>query len=139
MKEITLYVSGSKGNPKNTVYPTAVHISDVAVFRTAMQRDHVCAKYRDNRRSEKNFEYSDCIAMDCDNDHSDDPNAWKTPADVAAAFPNVEFYVAYSRNHLKDKNGKAARPKFHAYFPIERVTDAKRCAAMKHIDIASIG
>lgn len=131
MKDITLYTATISGNAKNTVYPTVAHISDVGAFRAAIAFDHVCAKYKGNRRSEANFEYSDCIAMDCDNDDSEDPAAWKTPADVAAEFPDAEFYVAYSRNHLKEKNGKAARPKFHVYFPVERVTDAKRYAAMK--------
>ena len=131
MRELTLYTAATSGNAKNTVYPTVAHITDVDAFRAAIAFDHVCAKYKGNRRSEANFEYSDCIAMDCDNDHSEDPAAWKSPADVAAEFPDAEFYVAYSRNHMKEKNGRAARPKFHVYFPVKRVTDAKRYAAMK--------
>ena len=131
MQKFSLCRADSSGNPRNTVYPISADINGIDDFRDAVRYDHVCAKYKGNRRSEANFEYSDCIAMDCDNDHSEDPTAWKTPADVAAAFPDAEFYVAYSRNHMKEKNGKAARPKFHAYFPIERVTDAKQYAAMK--------
>lgn len=131
MRELTLYTAATSGNAKNTVYPTVAHITDVDAFRAAIAFDHVCAKYKGNRRSEANFEYSDCIAMDCDNDHSEDPAAWKSPADVAAEFPDAEFYVAYSRNNMKEKNGRPARPKFHVYFPVERVTDAKRYAAMK--------
>ena len=46
--------------------------------------------------------------MDCDNDHSENPAAWKAPADVADEFPNAEFYVADSRNNMKEKNGRAA-------------------------------
>ena len=131
MQRFTLYRADSSENPKNTVYPISKDINGIDDFRTVVRYDHVCAKYKGNRRSEANFEYSDCIAMDCDNDDSEDPEAWKTPADVAAEFPDAEFYVAYSRNHLKEKNDKAARPKFHVYFPVERVTDAKRYAAMK--------
>ena len=131
MQRFTLYRADSSGNPKNTVYPISADINGIDDFRTVVQYDHVCAKYKGNRRSEANFEYSDCIAMDCDNDHSEDPAAWKSPADVEAEFPDAEFYVAYSRNHMKEKNGRAARPKFHVYFPVKRVTDAKRYAAMK--------
>lgn len=32
---------------------------------------------------------------------------------------------------MKEKNGKAARPKFHVLFPIDRVTDARLYADMK--------
>jgi len=131
MPECTLYRAETSGNPKNTVYPISAIINGIDNFRTAVRYDHVCAKYKNNRRCEANFEFSDCIAMDCDNDHSEDPATWKTPEDVAAAFPDAEFYVAYSRNHMKEKNGKAARAKFHVYFPVERVSDAKRYAAMK--------
>ncbi len=131
MQKFSLYRADSSGNPKNTGYPICESISGIDDFCNAVRYDHVCAKYKNNRRSEANFEYSDCIAMDCDNDHSDDPKAWKTPADVTAAFPDAEFYAAYSRNHLKEKNGKTARPKFHVYFPITPVSDAKLYVAMK--------
>ena len=100
-------------------------------MRRAMQRDHVCANYKGSKRSAVGFEWSDCIPMDCDNDHSDDPAAWRQPEDVVAAFPNVTFAVCYSRNHMKEKNGKAARPKFHVYFPIQRVSDKDVYMTMK--------
>ena len=32
---------------------------------------------------------------------------------------------------MKEKDGKAARPKFHVYFPIEEITDADKYAAIK--------
>ncbi|MDO4812392.1 MAG: phage/plasmid primase, P4 family [Eubacteriales bacterium] len=127
----TLFAANYTQNAKNTTYPTAVLITDVKSLQDAICYDHVCAKYKDNRRSEANFEYSDCIPMDCDNDHSDDPADWKTPEDVSRAFPGASFGIAYSRSHMKEKNGKAARPKFHVYFPVERVTDAKKYVAMK--------
>ena len=131
MKEFTLYVAETTGNAQNNIYETEVQVQDAATLAAALAKDHVCAKYRGNRRSAENFEYSDCIPMDCDNDHSDVPTEWKTPEDVAAALPNVVFAVGYSRNNMKEKNGRAARPKFHVYFPIERITDAKQYVAMK--------
>ena len=72
-------------------------------------------------RSKKTFQSATVVIMDCDNTDPDPlrpdipPEEWKTPADVQAAFPSVAFYVVYSRNHMKVKDGKPARPKFHVY------------------------
>ncbi|MDU2374541.1 MAG: DNA primase, partial [Peptoniphilus harei] len=33
------------------------------------------------------------------------------------------FAIVYSRNHRKEKNGKAARPRMHIYFPIPKITN----------------
>lgn len=63
MKDITLYTATTSGNAKNTVYPISADINGIDDFRTVVQYDHVCAKYKGNRRSEASFEYSDCIAM----------------------------------------------------------------------------
>lgn len=132
MKGFTIYTASCTGNAKNCIYPTEVTVQDIASLERAMQRDHVCAMYRDHKRSAAGFEWSDCIPMDCDNDHSEDPAQWKQPEDVVAAFHDVTFAVCYSRNHMKEKNGRAARPKFHCYFPVERVADSKAYTAMKH-------
>lgn len=87
MKEIALYKSDTIGSNGNAIYPTLVRITDEKSLREAIRHDHVCAKYRGDRRSKDNFEASDCVTMDCDNDHSENPTEWKTPDDVAAAFP----------------------------------------------------
>lgn len=118
MMGFTVYTANATGNAKNCVYPNEVTVDNLPALEQMVRRDHVCAKYRDNRRGNSNFLYSDCIPMDCDNDHSEDSAAWKTPEDVQKAFPNVAFAVSFSRNHMKEKNGKAARPKFHCYFPV---------------------
>ncbi len=127
----TLYHADCTGNAGNCLYPHAVEISDASSLAGAVSRDYVCAEYRGNHRSCGNFIASNCLAADCDNDHSEDPQDWKTPADVAEAFPGVAFAVHYSRNHMKAKNGKKARPKFHVLFPIDRVTDAGQYASLK--------
>lgn len=54
-----------------------------------------------------NFEFSDCIPLDCDNDHSDNPNEWVTPLDIALEIPGVAFAVSYSRHHNLPKGDKA--------------------------------
>ncbi len=131
MKEFTLFTAGCVGNKQNSVYPNKMVITDEAEFQKAVSYDHVCAAYHDNQRSNKNFISSDCIMMDCDNTHSDDPADWKDAAAVQAAFPGAYFAVCYSRNHMKGKDGKAARQKFHVYFPIEPVKNAEQYSNMK--------
>ena len=115
----TLYGASCRGNAKNSIYPYKYEIQNLEDFLKVADKDFVCAQYSDNRRSSDNFIGADCICMDCDNSHSDNKKDWKTPEDVRDAFPNVPFIVHYSRNHMKVKNGKAARPKFHVIFPIE--------------------
>ncbi len=131
MSEFTLYTANTAGKNQNCIYPNMVRITDKASFVDAIKHDHVCAKYKNNYRSNDNFEYTDVLPQDCDNDHSDDPNDWVYPLDVAMAFPDVPFYASYSRNHMKEKNGKSARPRFHVYFPIPQMSDGKAYADLK--------
>ena len=95
--------------------------------------DYVCAEYMNNYRSGDNFLGSDCLPVDCDNDHSENPADWVTPTDVQSAFPGITFAVHYSRFHMREKNGKPARPKFHVLFPIEYMTDASAYSEMKKL------
>jgi len=108
-----------------------VDVNDLAAFRQAMAFDHVAASYRDNRRGNANFIASNCLMLDCDNDHSADPAAWVTPQDVQQAFPGVAFYVCYSRSHMKQKGDHVPRPKFHVYFPIAQVMEAGEYRQLK--------
>lgn len=131
MIDFVLYTADTDGNRSNCIYPNKVHITDKASFINAVRYDHVCAKYKGNYRSNDNFEYTDVLPQDCDNDHSDNPKDWIYPLDVAMAFPDCTFLVSYSRNNMKEKNGKVARPKFHVYFPIPKMTDGKAYAELK--------
>jgi len=126
-----LYHADYIGQPNNCLYPHKVRITDKDSLIQAVSHDYVCAEYLGNYRSNGNFVGSDCLSVECDNDHSENPADWKTPADIAAAFPAVMFAVHYSRNHMKVKNGKPARPKFHAFFVIDPVTDAEEYANLK--------
>ena len=127
----TLYGADCRGNAKNTLYPHRYEIHNLEDFLKMADRDFVCAEYANNWRSSANFIGADCICMDCDNSHSDNPKEWKTPDDVKAAFPDVPFIVHYSRNHMKVKDGKEPRPKFHVIMPIEPVLDDKAYSRMK--------
>lgn len=129
----TLYRSNCLEVPENCTYPHKVEITGKDSLIEAVKHDYVCAEYQGNYRSNDNFIGSDCLPVDCDNDHSDDPEEWVYPSDVATAFPGVAFAVHYSRNHMKAKGGKAARPKFHVFFAINRVTEPGQYSEMKKL------
>lgn len=129
----TLYHADCIGQANNCLYPHPVEITDEASLAAAVSRDYVCAEYEGSYRNNDNFLGSDCLSVECDNDHSEYPQEWKTPADIADAFPGVSFAVHYSRNHMKVKNGRAARPKFHAFFAIDRLTDAEAYSDLKKL------
>ena len=116
---------------KNCLYPTRVEINDVTGLREAIKFDHVCAEYKGNYRSINNFMKSNVVVMDCDNDHSENPDDWITPEAIDEMMPDVSYAISFSRNHLKVKDGKTARPKFHVYFEIEVTEDAKYYADLK--------
>ena len=129
----TLYRSNCLEVPENCTYPHKVEVTGKDSLIEAVKHDYVCAEYQSNYRSNDNFIGSDCLPVDCDNDHSDDPDEWVYPADVATAFPGVAFAVHYSRNHMKAKGGKAARPKFHVFFAIDRVIEPGQYSEMKKL------
>lgn len=129
--QITLFYAGTRETPSNTKYPNKVEVTDRDTLIRAVSNDYVCAEYIENCRSNDNFIRSNCVALDCDNSHSDNPDDWVTPFDVAKAFPNVAFMVHYSRNHMKEKNGKVARPKFHALLSSDSITDSQQYSEIK--------
>lgn len=129
----TIYSADVISNPSNCSYPHRQVILDEAGLKAAISRDYVCAEYKNNYRNSDNFIGSDCLPVDCDNDHSENPNDWVTPDDVMQAFPGVTFAVHYSRFNNREKNGKPARPKFHVLFPIDHITDVALYSDMKKI------
>ena len=97
--QMTIYDAATVGSRSNCVYPNPVTVTDADTMRQAAAFDHVCAAYKQNYRSVDNFLKADCLPMDCDNDHSDDPNDWLTPFDVAMDFPGVGM-ISVSCTHL---------------------------------------
>lgn len=122
--QMTIYDAVTVGSRSNCVYPNPVTVTDADTMRQAAAFDHVCAAYKQNYRSVDNFLKADCLPMDCDNDHSDDPNDWLTPFDVAMDFPGVGMIFVYSRSHMKPKGKRGPRPRFHVYFICTETTDA---------------
>lgn len=131
MLNFTIYTADCVGNSGNCLYPNKMIVTDKESFSKVTKMDHVTAKYKGNYRSKDNFEFSDCIPLDCDNDHSDNPNEWVTPLDIALEIPGVAFAVSYSRHHNLPKGDKSARPRFHIFFPVEIVSDEQEYADMK--------
>ena len=131
------YQNSERQNAKNTRYPNKVEVQNTDTFKELVSFDHTVVRFKDDYRKIDNFLESNCVMFDVDNAESDDPVKWIHPKDVQSSFPGVLFYVCFSRNHEKAKNGKAARPKFHVYFPIKAITDCKEYTQLKE-DVCSV-
>lgn len=129
--QITMFTADCTGQAANCSYPNRRVVSTPEEMREAVRFDHVCAEYKGNYRSIGNFTRSDVVVMDIDNDHTDDPAEWITPEKLDELLPDISYVIAFSRNHMKVKDGKAARPKFHVYFQITETADAGWYAALK--------
>lgn len=129
--QMTIYDAVTVGSRSNCVYPNSVTVTDADTMRQAAAFDHVCAAYKQNYRSVDNFLKADCLPMDCDNDHSDDPDDWLTPFDVAMDFPGVGMIFVYSRSHMKQKGKRGPRPRFHVYFICTETTNSEIYSSWK--------
>ena len=130
----SLFYGSAQGDAKNTSYTFKRVISSLDKLVQVAAYDHVGCRFmtgKNNRgtrikayRSNGTFYSADVIIMDVDNVSPNPLDAdlaeadWTTPVNVAAAFPDVLFYVVDSRHHMQEKNGRSARPKFHVYFPL---------------------
>lgn len=129
--QMTLCCATCVGKAANCIYPNKVVVDNAADMESAVAVDHVCATYTGNRRGNSNFIESDVIPMDIDNDHSDNPADWITEDKMEELFGDVDYVLVPSRHHMLAKDGKSERPRYHAYFPIEKCTDAAQYTAMK--------
>lgn len=128
---ITVYTADCTGNASNCLYPNKIEIADEASAKLAFSKDLVCARYKNNYRNIDNFELSNALPGDCDNEHSDDPQDWVTAEDVADLFADVPHVIHYSRHHMKQKGNKGPRPRFHVVLLIQPEQDAERYTALK--------
>lgn len=129
--QVTIFQADCLHQSANCNYPHKVVVTSEADMAKVQSRDHVCAEYKNGCRSKDTFILSDNAPMDCDNDHSDDPDEWITPEKLDTILPDVAYILVFSRNHMKSKAGKTVRPRFHVYFPIHVVSDADAYAALK--------
>ena len=131
MNAMTIYHSAYTGNLANCVYQSKVLVADKETMEAVAKKDHVTATYKNDYRGNDNFLESDCVALDCDNDHSDDPGDWISPFEIMLEFEDVPFISVTSRSHMKQKGERSPRPRFHVYFPVGTITDVKKYAKLK--------
>lgn len=129
--KFTIYTADCTGNEKNTLYPNQRVITCEGDLKKSITADHVCALYKNNTRSDANFIVSDVVPMDCDNDHSENPDEWITPEFLADNLTDVAFAITYSRHNMLPKGNKSARPRFHVFFPTAPCNDALSHKAIK--------
>jgi P4 family phage/plasmid primase-like protien len=131
MKTMTMFTAPVAGQHNNTHYPHQHIVTTSIDLETVARLDHVVAEYVGGRRSAGSFVTSNCLVMDVDNSHTDNPAQWVTPDSLADLLSGVAFMTATSRNHQKAKGTQSARPRFHVYFPIDPVSDAEAYAGAK--------
>ena len=124
LKAFNLYRARCIGDGQNVMYPDKVTVGDGESLRQAVCRDYVAVEYKGSYRSGSNFIRSDCLALDCDNDDSENPDSWVTPEDVMSVLPGATVGFHYSRHNGLPKEGKSARPRFHCFFLIDEMRDA---------------
>lgn len=128
---MTLFTANCSGIEANCSYPNRAEVCSALELAEAVGKDHVCAEYKGDYRSNGNFICSNVLPMDVDNDHTDDPADYITPEVMGDMFPDIEFVLIPSRHNLLPKGSRPAAPRFHVMFPIKMCSDASEYAAMK--------
>lgn len=131
-----IYYSNCIQQYNNCLYPNEIDVTDIESLKKAVSHDYVCAKYKDNYRSIDNFISSNCVGVDFDNDHSNNPDDWVTSTSIQEMFSGVPYLVHYSKSHMKPKIGKGKteygpRPRFHVIFLIDEITNADEYKTIK--------
>ena len=121
--KLIIYTADVTGVQENCTYPHRHEVTDAVALAEAVRKDHVCAEYRNFYRGKDNFIVSDCLVMDVDNDHTEDPAGGITPEALAAEYGDIQFAACYSRHHMKQKESCGPRPRFHVYFSIAPTKD----------------
>jgi len=131
IRNFDLFCSDKCGEPLNKIYKEKRTITSTSELKAAVTFDHVAAAYKKNMRKNENYIQSNCVMFDVDNTETDTPGEWVTSEILRADFPDVEYFTVTSRNHMKEKDGKTPRPKFHVYFPIVTITEVAEYTALK--------
>ena len=118
-----VYYSDVTHKKSNKFYPHKIEVKTIEDLKKAVSFDYTGCEFKEFTRGNENFLSTDCLLLDIDNDDADAPEDWVTIEMVKEYFSNVEMYIHYSTHHLIEKNGKAARPKFHLLFPIGKIED----------------
>ena len=129
--KFTIFAADVTGVQDNCLYPNRHDPDGPDALRRVIRRDHVCAAYKNNYRGRANFISSNCLVMDVDNDHTDNPEEWITPESLAVEYEGIKYAIVFSRNHMRQKGQYGPRPRFHIYFWIEPVTNEEQYSDMK--------
>lgn len=119
---LPIWVARCQGNRTNCLYPDAYTATDAEALKRLVANDHTFICLKNSYRSEENFSYTETLVTDCDNTHSDNPDDWITKEDIMNEFLDVAMLIYTSRNHMKPKDGKSPRPKYHVVFFVERIS-----------------
>ena len=95
MKPMTMYTAQVAGRSSNATYPNQHHVTTATDLEAVARLDHVVATYAQGRRSAGSFITADCVVMDIDNSHTDDPQDWVTPESLADVVPGVKKRPIY--------------------------------------------
>ena len=82
MAAFNLYRANCIGNEWNCLYPHKVCAGDEESLRQAVCQDYVAVEYAKGYRSNENFIRTNCLALDCDNGHSENPEEWVSPEKI---------------------------------------------------------
>lgn len=130
--KFTLSLAHCSGQSSNAFYPDIVQITGRDELLQAVRKDHVCGVFENDHRSKEDFRQTDCLVMDCDNEHTENPEEWISPDDLDSFFGfEVSYAAVTSRNHMKEKGARSARPRFHVYFPLEKPMTGAPVADLK--------
>ena len=129
---MTIYYNQVVQKEYNAKYPYSKEVSTVEDLKEVVQYDHTGVHFENGYRKNENFIETNCQIFDVDNTESDYKEEWVQPNDVREAFPDVPFFVVYSRNHMKPKGGKSPRPKFHIYFFDKKWSDSQFLSEYKN-------
>lgn len=127
---LTVWCSDQLGNPKNCSYPFVKSVTTAEQLTAAFQRDHTFIQFEKNYRGKSNFRRADVVVLDNDNDHSDDPSEWISLEEASRLFPGVAGFAYTSRNHIKQKDSRSARPRYHVALRIDPITSADQYTAL---------
>jgi hypothetical protein len=152
--------NADRQNRHNTKYPRRVKIDSGEKLSWAAEFDHCAPKLKQDYRKDENFSGADVLFFDVDNGYTEDPNQFVWPRDIIDAWPDIRRiilsargqdlrrakiptdisqYLVPSRNNMKEKDGKAARPKFHVYCPLGiTVTDGENFKTLLNAIIAEV-
>jgi hypothetical protein len=119
---MTLISSGDLRNENNTNYKYVLNIKSVDEFKIVVSKDHTAALFKNNHRKTENFIKSNCIMLDFD-------NGVLPVKEFYHKYKEIEFYLATSKSHNKDKHG-IIEPRYHLYLPIPIVEDRQKYADM---------